>query len=173
MRSESERQRSLEKPDVQFLKSYELHEQVGAGGFGVVYRAYQPLLKRAVAIKAILPEHANHPDFIRRFEVEAELVARLEHPHIIPLYDYWREPDGAYLVMRWLGGGSLRQSLEQGQWDTPRISRLVDEITAALMVAHRHGVVHRDIKPDNILLTRMPTPISPTSASPKIWAPPK
>ncbi len=152
MRSESERQRSLEKPDVQFLKSYELHEQVGAGGFGVVYRAYQPLLKRAVAIKAILPEHANHPDFIRRFEVEAELVARLEHPHIIPLYDYWREPDGAYLVMRWLGGGSLRQSLEQGQWDTPRISRLVDEITAALMVAHRHGVVHRDIKPDNILL---------------------
>ncbi len=142
----------LETSGVQFLKGYELHEQVGAGGFGVVYRAYQPLLKRAVAIKAILPKYANQSEFIRRFEVEAELVARLEHPHIIPLYDYWREPNGAYLVMRWLGGGSLRHALEQGRWDTPRIVRLVDEITAALMTAHRHGVVHRDIKPDNILL---------------------
>ena len=142
----------LDKPEYRFLKSYELHEQIGAGGFGVVYRAFQPLLKRPVAIKAILPEYANQPDFIRRFEVEAELVARLEHPHIIPLYDYWREPDGAYLVMRWLAGGSLRHALEQEQWDMARITRLVDEITAALMVAHRHGVVHRDIKPDNILL---------------------
>ena len=143
---------SLQQPGERFLKSYELHEQIGAGGFGVVYRAFQPLLKRPVAIKAILPEYANRPDFIRRFEVEAELVARLEHPHIIPLYDYWREPDGAYLVMRWLAGGSLRHALEESLWDTTRISRLVDEITAALMVAHRHGVVHRDIKPDNILL---------------------
>ena len=136
----------------QVLKGYELIGQIGEGGFGVVYRAYQPLLKRPVAIKSILPAFANRPDFIRRFEVEAELIARLEHPHIVPLYDYWREPDGAYLVMRWVPGGSLRESLEQGAWDTTTTARLVDEITAALMVAHRHGVIHRDIKPDNILL---------------------
>ena len=136
----------------QVLKGYELHEQIGAGGFGVVYRAYQPLLKRPVAIKAILPEYTNHPDFIRRFELEAELVARLEHPHIIPLYDYWREPDGAYLVMRWVPHGSLRDALVAGTWDTSLIVQLVDQVAAALTVAHRHGVVHRDIKPDNLLL---------------------
>lgn len=136
----------------QVLKGYELHEQIGAGGFGVVYRAYQPLLKRPVAIKAILPEYASQPDFIRRFELEAELVARLEHPHIIPLYDYWREPDGAYLVMRWVAHGSLRDAIDNETWDSSQIGQLVDQVTAALTVAHRHGVVHRDIKPDNILL---------------------
>src|SRR5215471_20450861 len=86
------------------IKSYEFKECVGAGGFGQVYRAYQPSVGREVAIKVILPQHANQPDFVRRFELEAQLVARLEHPHIVPLYDYWRDPDGAYLVMRWLKG---------------------------------------------------------------------
>src|SRR5207249_5281044 len=127
------------------IRGYQLHECIGTGGFGAIYRASQATVDREVAVKVILPDYANNPDFIRRFEVEAQLVARLEHPHIVPLYDYWREPDGAYLVMRWLAGGSLRQSLDQGRWDTEQILRLVDEITAALMVAHRHGVVHRDI----------------------------
>src|SRR5262245_38091106 len=77
------------------IKGYELRARVGAGGFGEVYRAYQPSVGREVAIKVILPQHANQPDFIRRFEVEAQLVARLEHPHIVPIYDYWRDPDGA------------------------------------------------------------------------------
>lgn len=89
------------------IKNYELQELIGAGGFGEVYHAYQPLVRREVAIKVILPQFANQADFIRRFEAEAQLVAQLEHPHIVPLYDYWREPDGAYLVMRWLRGGSL------------------------------------------------------------------
>ena len=89
------------------VRGYELRERLGSGGFGAVYRAYQPCIGRDVAIKIILPQYANHPDFIRRFEAEAQLVARLEHPYIVPLYDYWREPDGAYLVMRWLRGGSL------------------------------------------------------------------
>jgi len=65
------------------IKGYELRERVGAGGFGVVYRAYQPLIGREVAVKVILPQYANQPDFIRRFEVEAQLIARLEHPHIV------------------------------------------------------------------------------------------
>ncbi len=83
-------------------------------GFGAVYRAYQSAIGREVAVKVILPQYANNPDFIRRFEVEAQLIARLEHPHIVPLYDYWRDPDGAYLVMRWLKG-SLRTATERGQ----------------------------------------------------------
>lgn len=70
------------------IRGYEIQEQIGKGGFGAVYRAFQPILKREVAIKVVLPEYANSPDFIRRFEVEAELVARLEHPYITPLFDY-------------------------------------------------------------------------------------
>jgi len=69
------------------IRGYELGERLGAGGFGVVYRAVQPLVDREVAIKIILPQYADHPEFIRRFEAEAQLVARLEHPHIVPLYD--------------------------------------------------------------------------------------
>src|SRR5258708_18297560 len=97
------------------IKGYELRERIGAGGFGAVYRAYQPSVGREVAVKVILPERANNLDFIRRFELEAQLIARLEHPHIVPLYDYWRDPEGAFLVMRWLPS-SLRKALQQGPW---------------------------------------------------------
>ena len=93
------------------IKGYEIRLRLGAGGFGAVYHAYQAIVERDVAIKVILPEYANRPDFIRRFENEAQLIARLEHLHIVPLHDYWREPDGAYLVMRWLQGGSLRDKI--------------------------------------------------------------
>ena len=88
----------------QEIKGYQMQEVLGEGGFGAVYRAFQPLVKREVAIKVILPEFANQPDFVRRFEAEAQLVARLEHLHIVPLYDYWRDPSGAFLVMRMLRG---------------------------------------------------------------------
>ncbi|MBN1966654.1 MAG: protein kinase, partial [Anaerolineae bacterium] len=133
------------------IRSYELRERIGAGGFGEVYRAIQPAVNREVAIKVIKPELANQPDFIRRFESEAQLVARLEHPHIVPLYDYWREPGGAYLVMRYLPY-SLHDRLAQGPLSLGESVRLVEQITAALTVAHRQGVVHRDLKPANILL---------------------
>lgn len=135
----------------QVIKGYELVEFIARGGFGAVYRANQPLVNREVAVKIILPEFANRPDFIRRFEAEAQVVARLEHPHIIPLYDYWRDGDGAYLVMRWLRGGSLREVIKKGVWDAFAASHLLDQIAQALYVAHINHVIHRDIKPDNIL----------------------
>ena len=133
------------------IRSYELRQRIGAGGFGVVYRAFQPAVGRDVAIKVILPEHANQPDFVRRFEVEAQLIARLEHPHIVPLYDYWRDPQGAYLVMRWLPT-NLHTALHGGAWTLEATARLLEQIAGALTMAHREGVIHRDIKPDNILL---------------------
>ncbi len=136
----------------QTLKGYEIHECIGQGAFGAVYRAYQSIIDREVAIKVILPQYANQPDFIRRFETEAQLIARLEHLHIVPLYDYWRDPDGAYLVMRYLRGGSLKAWIAQGALDPGEVLRLIEQIAQALAVAHRHGVVHRDIKPSNILL---------------------
>ncbi len=137
---------------VQIIKGYELRERIGSGGFGVVHRAYQSTIGREVAIKIILPHYANHPDFIRRFEAEAQLIAQLEHPHIVPLYDYWRDPDGAYLVMRWLRGGNLHEALQQSPFDLERAALLIDQITSALALAHRNGIIHRDLKPANILL---------------------
>ncbi len=138
--------------DVSAIKGYELRERIGSGGFGVVHRAYQTTVGREVALKIILPRFANHPDFIRRFETEAQLVARLEHLHIVPLYDYWRDPDGAFLVMRWLRGGSLRDALKHGPFDVETAAQLVDQVTSALSLAHRNDVVHRDLKPANVLL---------------------
>ena len=137
----------------QTVKGYELKECLGEGAYGAVYRATQPQVGREVAVKIILPEYANRPEFIRRFETEAQLVAQLEHMNIVPLYDYWREPDGAFLVMRLMKGGSLADSLrEKGAWEPLKTVRLVDQIAAALEAAHQQGVVHRDLKPANILL---------------------
>jgi len=133
------------------IRGYELQEKVGAGGFGAVYRARQPLVGREVAIKVVLPEFVNRPEFIRRFEVEAHLVARLEHIHIVPLYDYWREPGGAYIVMRWLPG-NLRKALQQGVPPLGTLAMWLDQIASGLTLAHRNNVIHRDLKPDNILL---------------------
>jgi WD40 repeat protein/serine/threonine protein kinase len=134
------------------LKGYELTERIGAGGFGAVYKAYQPLVKRDVAVKVILPNYTNNAEFVRRFEAEAQLVANLEHPYIVPLYDFWRDADGAFLVMRWLRGGSMQAVIRRGHWPLTDIPRVLDQITGALAVAHRNGVIHRDIKPENILL---------------------
>ena len=142
----------MENLSGQTLKGYELKERIGAGGFGAVYKAHQSTVGREVAIKIILPGFASRPDFIRRFEMEAQIIARLEHPFIVPLFDYWRDPNGAYLVMRWLRGGSLYTALKDGPFDTHATARLLDQVTAALAVAHRNDVIHRDIKPGNILL---------------------
>ena len=137
----------------QILRGYELRAVLGVGGFGIVYQAYQQIIERDVAIKVILPQHANQPDFIRRFESEARIVAHLEHPFIVPLYDFWREPDGAYLVMRWLRGGSLRGLLSQRPvLSITTISQFLEQIGDALSAGHRKGIIHQDIKPENILL---------------------
>ncbi|MFZ4815279.1 MAG: protein kinase domain-containing protein, partial [Phototrophicaceae bacterium] len=136
----------------QMIKGYEFRELLGTGGFGAVYRAFQPAVGREVAVKVILPEFANQPDFVRKFEAEVQIVARLEHFHIIPLYDYWREPDGAYFVMRLLRGGSVRDLVANAPISIERTLQIVDQVAAALMAAHRNKVIHRDLKPDNIML---------------------
>ena len=89
------------------LRSYRLLEQIGEGAFGTVWRALDPGIGREVAVKQIHPLRAGDPSFARRFDQEAQIVARLEHPHVVPMYDSWRDGTGAYLVMRWMRGGSL------------------------------------------------------------------
>ena len=134
------------------VRGYELREKIGEGSFAYVYRAYQPAVGREVAIKVIRPELANDADFIRRFEAEAKVVASLEHAQIVPLYDYWREPDAAYLVMRLFPAGSLEDVLARGPVPSGTASRLIEQIGAALVAAHSKGVTHGDLKPANVLL---------------------
>ena len=134
------------------LRGYVLLEVIGSGSFGTVHRATQPQVGRDVAVKVVNAELADDPTFIHRFEAEAQLVARLEHPHIVPLYDFWREPGGAYLVFRFLRGGTAEGALvREGPFPLERATRLVEQIGGALGCAHAAGVVHRDIKPANIL----------------------
>jgi serine/threonine protein kinase/WD40 repeat protein len=133
------------------VPGYELGECIGEGAFGAVYRAVQPSLGREVAIKAIRAELADDPRFVQRFESEAQLVARLEHPHVVPLYDFWRQPGAAYLVFRLLRGGSLAERIASGPLPVDEVSRIVAEIGGALAAAHAIGIVHRDVKPANVL----------------------
>jgi serine/threonine protein kinase len=135
------------------LHGYQIYEKLGEGGTGTVFKAYQFAIGRDVAIKVLQQKYADHIEFIHRFQTEAELIARLEHPHIIPLYDYWHDTNGVYIVMRLLRGGSLRTRLDEPvPWELAQIARLLDQVADALSVAHSVGIIHRDLKPDNILL---------------------
>ena len=136
----------------QKIRGYNILELIGQGSYGDVYRAYQPSIDRVVAVKVIRPEFANIAAFIRAFEAEARIIARLEHAHIVPLYDFWRDPNGAFLVMRYMPGGTLQTLLAQGKVEPQRAVTLVRQIASALTEAHRQGIVHRDVKPSNIAL---------------------
>ncbi len=135
------------------LRGYRLLERVGQGRIGAVFRGIQPHVGREVAIKVFHQEVAADPSFIRRFEPEAQAVAALEHPHVVPVYDYWREPGGAYIVSRFLLGGSLAGVASRGEELAPAESeRILEQVHSALDFAHRRGVAHGDLAPSNILL---------------------
>ena len=135
------------------LRGYILHEVIGRGSHGTVYAARQPGTERDVAIKVIRAEFADSPEYVRRFAIEAQLVARIEHSHIVPLYDYWREPGGAYLVFRLMRGGTAEGSLVTGgRWSLERVGRLVEQVGNAMVSAHAAGIAHGDIRAANILL---------------------
>ncbi len=134
------------------VRGYELREKIGEGSIGHVYRAFQPAVGREVAIKVIRPELANDPDFIRRFDADAQLIASLEHPQIVPVFDYWREPDSAFLVMRNFEQGSLKDVLANGPLATADAVKILSQVGGALAAAHRRGVTHGDLRPENVLI---------------------
>jgi serine/threonine protein kinase len=137
----------------QTLRHYRITEKIAAGGFGVVYKALDLAIERDVAVKLILPQYTSEGDFQRRFESEARIIAQLEHPHIVPLYEYWQDEKGAFLVMRYVAGGTLRGLLEkQERLSFSHSLRIYSQILDALSFAHEGGVIHRDLKPENILL---------------------
>lgn len=137
----------------QTIQHYEFRRLIASGGYGAVYEAMDLSVNRLVAIKTTLPEYANHAEFQQRFESEAQLVSQLEHPHIVPVYHYWQDDNGAFLVMRYIKGGSLREVMDrQGALSLIQTQRMMKQICDALDVSHRIGVIHRDIKPENILI---------------------
>jgi serine/threonine protein kinase len=135
----------------QTLGQYQIVEQIGAGGMATVYKAYQPGLDRHVAIKVLPAQYAFIPGFKERFSLEAKAVAQLSHPNILPIYDVGLEGDLSYFVMKYVPGPTLRNLLGQPM-DLVTVSHFIDQVAAALDEAHGHGIVHRDVKPTNILL---------------------
>jgi len=134
------------------IGSYEVVEEIGKGGMATVYRARQASVDRDVALKVIRRAIANDPEAVQRFQREARLIARLEHPHILPIYDFDGAHDPPYLVMRYLDSGTLEEIMEQGLLPHDEIAFVMRQVCSALDYAHRQGIVHRDIKPSNIMI---------------------
>ncbi len=131
---------------------YRIIEQLGQGGMATVYKAYHAALDRYVALKALHPAFGEDPNFLTRFQREARLVAKLEHPNIVPVYDYAQHEGRPYLVMKFIEGDTLKARLTKGPLSSKEINQVVDSIGSALGYAHKQGVLHRDIKPSNVLL---------------------
>ena len=134
------------------IRGYVLGQLIGRGTFGCAYQALQPGMRREVAVKIILSKYANNPEFIRRFDIEAQLVAKLEHPHILPIFDYWREPNAAYFVTRFVREGSLQRLVKNNPPNLEVALHILEQIGSGLNSAHRAGIIHRNLKPSNILL---------------------
>ena len=132
---------------------YELFEAIGSGGMATVYRAYDQRLGVPRAIKVMLPAYAEKPRVRARFEAEARTMAVLDHPSIVRVYDVGSNDETAWIVMELLEGGSLLQKIGSTGISVEDCLRYTARVLEALDVAHRHGVVHRDIKPHNVLLT--------------------
>ncbi len=132
---------------------YRVEGVVDRGGMGVVYRATDEDLNRTVALKIIAPEHTKNPDAVRRFKSEARLAASLEHPNIVPIHRGGEYRDVLYLAMRFVPGTNLRQVIDRGQLPLDRVLRIVTAVASALDAAHERGLVHRDVKPANILVS--------------------
>ncbi len=130
---------------------YEIQKELGRGGMAVVYLARDPYVNRWVAVKALPRQLTIDPKFRTRFQQEAQLIATLEHPAIVPVYDFGAHDDQPFIVMRYMPGGSLNDRLTGGPLSIAEAAALLQRIGAALDHVHRQGVIHRDLKPANIL----------------------
>jgi branched-chain amino acid transport system substrate-binding protein len=135
------------------LGSYRVVEQIGLGGMATVYKAYQPSMDRYVALKILSTHLTQDPAFVKRFQQEAKVIAKLEHPYILPVYDHGEEDGYLYLVMRFIEAGTLKDRLARGPLSLDEVRRVVTQIGSALEYAHQRGVIHRDLKPSNVLIT--------------------
>ena len=135
------------------VRDYILEERIGAGGVGEVWRARHVRLDKPVAIKLILPHLCQDENIYNRFVQEAIATANSEHPNIVSVYDFFSNNDDAFLVMSYIEGGSLQDRLKRGRLSLSEALRIARDILGALDFAHQRGIVHRDVKPSNILLS--------------------
>ena len=140
------------------IGQYQIIKQIGRGRMATVYKAYQPNLERHVAVKVLAPDLAETEGFVARFEREAKAVARLRHRNILTVFDYGRQGDVFYLVTEYVGGGTLRGYLGWPQ-DLGYAVNIVSQVGDALAHAHREGMIHRDVKPGNILMAEEDWPL--------------
>lgn len=137
------------------LGPYQVVASLGEGGMAAVYKAYQPGMERYVALK-ILPRHfASDPLFVGRFEQEAKVLAKLQHPHILPVFDFGQADGYSYIVMPFLQSGDLTDLLAGSALSLVQIRRIISQVGDALDYAHAHGLIHRDVKPSNVLLDEL------------------
>lgn len=131
---------------------YRIIEQLGQGGMATVYKAYHASLDRYVALKVLHPAFNEDQTFIARFQREARVVAKLEHPNIVPVYDYAEHDKRPFLVMKFIEGETLKSRLGKNPLSAYEIGKVVDSVGSALAYAHKQGILHRDIKPSNVLI---------------------
>jgi WD40 repeat protein/DNA-binding SARP family transcriptional activator len=133
------------------VPGYELRALIGDGQLGEVHRAYQPSVGREVAVRIFGPGIVGHPQFVRRFETAAQRITRVEHPRVVPLMDYWREPTRAVMVSRLMTGGDLTDRIPANGMEAAPALALFETVALGVASAHRHGVVHGRIRPENVL----------------------
>lgn len=133
---------------------YLLIEQQGQGGMATVYRAYHAALDRYVALKVLHPAFTEDPNFLERFQREALVVAKLDHPNIVPIFDYSQHEGRPYLVMKYIEGVTLKLKLQKFRPTYREMLPIVEAVGAALSYAHELGIVHRDVKPSNVLISK-------------------
>jgi serine/threonine protein kinase/tetratricopeptide (TPR) repeat protein len=139
--------------DGENVGAYRIVEKLGQGGMATVYKAYHPALDRYVAVKVLHPAFTEDPTFLARFQREARIVAKLDHPNIVPIYDFAEHHGHTYLVMRFIDGETLKARMKRGGVTIEEVLRIAGAVGNALTYAHKQGVLHRDIKPSNIMLT--------------------
>ena len=132
---------------------YRIIEQLGQGGMATVFKAYHAALDRYVAIKVLHPAFKEEPNFLSRFQREARVVAHLDHPNIVPIYDYSEHEGQPYLVMKYVEGQTLKAKISERPLTKEEAVEIVDAVGSALAYAHDQGVLHRDVKPSNVLLS--------------------
>lgn len=139
----------------QRLHGYRFLNLVTHGGYAAIYRGFQLIEQRDVAIKVMLPKFVADVETIKRFRQEAQIINELNHPNIVPLYDTWYFEKRVFMVMPWMSGGTVRDQIEtQGALSVTQVVKILEQITGALDVAHAAKIIHRDIKPPNILFDK-------------------
>lgn len=132
--------------------AYKIIAPLGEGGMAAVYKAYQPAMERFVAVKVLPRKFAESPEFISRFQREAIMLAQLQHPHILPVFDYGQDNGYSYIVMPFLQNGTLAELFLIRRRNLTEVGQIMTQVGSALGYAHARGMIHRDVKPSNVLI---------------------